>query len=106
MYLAFFGLKSPPFRLTAHPDFFFSGAGRGALLDALLYAITSGEGLIKVTGEVGAGKTMLCRMLLERLPSHIDAIFLPNPALSEDELLLTLADELKIQFHSDRASQK
>jgi len=106
LYLEFFGLKSPPFRLTAHPDFFFSGAGRGALLDALLYAVTSGEGLIKVTGEVGAGKTMLCRMLLERLPAHVDAIFLPNPALSEDELLLTLADELKIQFHSDRASQK
>lgn len=106
MYLEYFGLKSPPFRLTAHPDFFFSGAGRGALLDALLYSITSGEGLIKVTGEVGAGKTMLCRMLLERLPAHVDAIFLPNPALSEDELLLTLADELKIQFHTDRASQK
>ncbi|QZA77171.1 AAA family ATPase [Deefgea tanakiae] len=106
MYLEFFGLKSPPFRLTAHPDFFFSGAGRGALLDALLYAVTSGEGLIKVTGEVGAGKTMLCRMLLERLPSYVVAIFLPNPVLSEDELLLTLADELKIQFHSDRASQK
>ena len=106
MYLAFFGLKSPPFRLTAHPDFFFCGAGRGALLDALMYAINSGEGLIKVTGEVGAGKTMLCRMLLERLPPHIDAVFLPNPALSEDELLLTLADELKIQFRSDRASQK
>ncbi len=106
MYLAFFGLKNPPFRLTAHPDYFFSGAGRGALLDALLYAITSGEGLIKVTGEVGAGKTMLCRMLLERLPPHVDAIFLPNPALSEDELLLTVAAELKIQFHSDRDSQK
>ncbi len=106
MYLAFFGLKSPPFRLTAHPDFFFCGAGRGALLDALMYAISSGEGLVKVTGEVGAGKTMLCRMLLERLPSHVDAIFLPNPALSEDELLLTLADELKIQFHSERALQK
>lgn len=106
MYLAFFGLKSPPFRLTAHPDFFFCGAGRGALLDALIYAIRSGEGLIKVTGEVGAGKTMLCRMLLERLPSHVDAIFLPNPALSENELLLTLADELKVQFRSERAIQQ
>ncbi|WP_169734468.1 ExeA family protein [Deefgea rivuli] len=106
MYLAFFGLKSPPFRLTAHPDFFFSGAGRGALLDALLYAIESGEGLIKVTAEVGAGKTMLCRMLLERLPQKIDAIFLPNPLLREDELLLTLADELQIEFRSDRATQK
>lgn len=106
LYLDFFGLKSPPFRLTAHPDFFFRGAGRGELLDALLYAIRSGEGLIKVTGEVGAGKTMLCRMLLERLPAQVDAIFLPNPALSEDELLLTLADELNIQFHSERAAQK
>jgi type II secretory pathway predicted ATPase ExeA len=106
LYLAFFGLKSPPFRLTAHPDFFFSGAGRGALLDALLYAIESGDGLIKVSAEVGAGKTMLCRMLLERLPSHIDAIFLPNPLLCEDELLLTLADELQIEFCSDRATQK
>ena len=84
LYLEFFGLNSPPFRITPHPDFFFSGAGRGATLAALQYAVSSGEGLIKVCAEVGAGKTMLCRMLLERLPSSVDAIFLPNPLLSED----------------------
>ena len=68
MYLEHFGLREPPFRITPHTEFFYSGANRGATLEALLYAVTAGEGLVKVTGEVGSGKTMLCRMLMERLP--------------------------------------
>ena len=68
MYLEHFGLREAPFRITPHTEFFFSGANRGATLEALLYAITAGEGMVKVTGEVGSGKTMLCRVLMERLP--------------------------------------
>ncbi|HNB69461.1 MAG TPA: ATPase, partial [Accumulibacter sp.] len=63
MYLEHFGLREPPFRITPHTEFFFPGANRGATLDALLYAITHDEGIVKVSGEVGSGKTMLCRML-------------------------------------------
>ena len=61
MYYPHFGLKEPPFKITPNTDFFFSGGNRGAVLDALVYAITNGEGIIKVVGEVGSGKTMLCR---------------------------------------------
>jgi MSHA biogenesis protein MshM len=67
MYYAFFGLKQPPFRITPDTDFFFEGGNRGAVLDALIYAITHGEGMVKVTGEVGSGKTMLCRVSAEEI---------------------------------------
>ena len=74
MYLEHFGLNEPPFKITPVTDFFFPGANRGEILDALNYAITENEGIIKVAGEVGSGKTMLCRMLLERLPPHVEAV--------------------------------
>lgn len=95
MYLDHFGLKEAPFRITPVTDFFFPGANRAEILDALIYAIVEGEGIIKVTGEVGSGKTMLCRMLLEKLQQHkVEAVYLANPSLSRDELLHALADGL------------
>jgi MSHA biogenesis protein MshM len=84
MYLGHFGLREAPFRITPHTEFFFSGANRGATLEALLYAITAGEGMVKVTGEVGSGKTMLCRVLMERLPSTVETIYLAVPSLTRD----------------------
>ena len=96
MYLEHFGLREAPFRITPHTGFFYDGAQRGATLEALLYAVTHDEGIVKVTGEVGSGKTMLCRMLLERLPEHVESIYLANPSLNREELLYALADELKI----------
>ena len=96
MYLHHFGLTEPPFRITPHTDFFFEGANRGATLEALVYAITQDEGIVKVVGEVGSGKTMLCRVLLERLPPPVDTIYLANPSLTRDEMLLAIADELRI----------
>ena len=102
MYSSHFGLSESPFRITPHTDFFYSGANRGATLDALLYAITHGEGIVKVSGEVGTGKTMLCRMLLERLPDGIVTVFLANPTLSRDEILHAIADELEINVPDAR----
>jgi type II secretory pathway predicted ATPase ExeA len=96
LYLEHFGLREPPFRITPHTDFFFSGANRGPTLDALIYAITQDEGIVKVTGEVGSGKTMLCRMLLERLPENVETLYLANPSLSRQEILGAIADELGI----------
>src|SRR6267154_89391 len=98
MYLDHFGLKEPPFRITPHTDFFFQGANRGATLEALLYAITHDEGIVKVSGEVGSGKTMLCRVLMERLPATVETIYLANPSLSRDEILFAIGDELKLQL--------
>ena len=96
MYLEHFGLNEPPFRITPDTDFFFQGANRGATLEALLYAITHDEGIVKVSGEVGSGKTMLCRVLIERLPKNVETIYLANPSLARDEILLAIADELKL----------
>jgi type II secretory pathway predicted ATPase ExeA/septal ring-binding cell division protein DamX len=96
MYLDHFGLREPPFRITPHTEFFFSGANRGATLEALLYAITAGEGMVKVTGEVGSGKTMLCRVLMERLPETVEMVYLAVPSLSRDEMLAAIANDLGI----------
>ena len=96
LYLEHFGLCEPPFRITPHTDFFFTGANRGPTLDALIYAITQDEGIVKVSGEVGSGKTMLCRMLLERLPAQVETLYLANPSLSREEILGAIADELAL----------
>ena len=96
MYLDHFGLREAPFRITPHTEFFFSGANRGATLEALLYAITAGEGMVKITGEVGSGKTMLCRVLMERLPESVETIYLAVPSLSRDEMLAAIAGDLGI----------
>ena len=97
MYLEHFGLREAPFRITPHTEFFFSGANRGATLEALLYAVTAGEGLVKVTGEVGSGKTMLSRVLMERLPESVETIYLAVPSLTRDEMLAAIAGDLAIE---------
>ena len=102
MYLDHFGLNEPPFRITPSTTFFFSGANRGEILDALVYSLSESEGIIKVSGEVGSGKTMLCRMLLERLPKHIDTIYLANPSLSREEMLYAIADGLGLKVEGER----
>ncbi len=96
IYLEHFGLHEAPFRITPHTDFFFDGAKRGATLEALIYTITHDEGIVKVSGEVGSGKTMLCRMLLEKLPDNVETVYLANPMLARDEILHTIAEELHI----------
>ena len=102
MYLEHFGLREAPFRIAPHTEFFFSGANRGATLEALIYAITHDEGIVKVSGDVGSGTTMLCRMLLERLPANVDTVYLANPSLSRDEILQTIAEELHMPLPDSR----
>jgi len=98
LYYPHFGLKEPPFKITPNTDFFFSGGNRGAILDALVYAITNGEGIIKVVGEVGSGKTMLCRMLQTILPEKIESIYLANPSVAPEEVLYAIAFELQLKL--------
>ncbi len=104
MYYDHFGLDQPPFKITPDQEFFYPGGNRGAVLDALVYAITSGEGIVKIVGEVGTGKTMLCRALESRLPDTIDIIYLPNPSLPHDEILYAIADELGLTHLADQKS--
>ena len=103
MYLDHFGLREAPFRITPHTEFFYFGANRGATLEALIYAITRDEGIVKVSGEVGSGKTMLCRMLLERLPDNVETVYLANPSLSRDEILQAIAEELHAPLPEGRS---
>ena len=101
MYYAFFGLTQPPFKITPDTDFFFEGGNRGAVLEALIYAIAQGEGIIKVTGEVGSGKTMLCRVLQARLPRSVETVYLANPSVSPEEILHAIAFELQLPIARD-----
>ncbi len=104
LYLEHFGLAEPPFRITPHTDFFFDGADRGATLEALEYAVLHDEGIVKVSGEVGSGKTMLCRVLMERLPAHVATIYLATASLERDEILLAIADDLQLNLSRERAT--
>jgi len=101
MYYAHFGLKEPPYKITPNTEFFFSGGNRGAILDALTYAITSGEGIVKVVGEVGSGKTMLCRMLQTLLPEKVESVYLANPSVAPEDVLHAIAFELQLDLPPD-----
>lgn len=98
MYYDHFGLKEPPFKITPNTEVFYTGGNRGAVLDALLYAILNGEGIIKVVGEVGSGKTMLCRMLQTVLPERIESIYLANPSVAPEDVLHAIAFELQLKL--------
>jgi type II secretory pathway predicted ATPase ExeA len=104
LYLEHFGLAEPPFRITPHPDYFFDGADRGATLEGLLYAILHDEGIVKVSGEIGSGKTTLCRVLMERLPQEVETVFLANPSYSRTEILHAIGEELGLAPTSDPAA--
>ena len=104
MYYSHFGLDQAPFKITPNTDFFFSGGNRGAVLEALIYTITHGEGIVKVTGEVGSGKTMLCNMLQTRLPPHIETVYLAHPSVLPEEILHAIAIELQLGI--DRAAPR
>ena len=101
MYQGHFGLERPPFKITPDTSLFFEGCQRGAALEALIYAVSSGEGIIKVVGEVGSGKTMLCRMLEVRLTDKVDVVYIANPSLSPDNILHVIAHELGLDVDNN-----
>ncbi len=96
MYLEHFGLNAPPFKITPDPQLFYTGGERGLVLEALVYALLQGEGMVKVVGEVGSGKTMLCRMLPEKLPNRVEILYLANPRLTPDTILQAIALEMRL----------
>ncbi len=96
MYCSYFGLAQAPFKITPDTRLFFPGGNRGAVLQSLVYAVSSGEGIVKVVGEVGSGKTMLCRMLARDLPENTEIVYLANPSLAPEHILHAIAFELKL----------
>jgi MSHA biogenesis protein MshM len=97
MYLEHFGLKAYPFSLTPDTEFFFASRSHQEALNVLLVALREGEGFIKVTGEVGLGKTLLCRQLLNALDDRFVTAYVPNPHLSAASMRLALACELGLK---------
>lgn len=104
MYLEHFGLRELPFSLTPDTSYFMTRDGYHDALNVLLVSLRGGEGFVKVTGEVGTGKTMLCRTLLKRLGDDFASAYLPNPYLRPSSLLFSLADELGVEYPK-RATQ-
>lgn len=101
MYLDHFGLEQPPFRITPDTRVFYPGGDRGAVLEAIAWAVESGEGILKVVGEVGSGKTMLCRMLATRLPDTVDLVYLVQPDLAPEDVVPAVAFELGLSVRAD-----
>ena len=101
MYKAHFGLRESPFGITPDTSFFFACANSQEALNTLLIAAKNGEGFIKITGEVGTGKTLLCRKFMATLDESFVTAYIPNPFLEPRTLMLALADELEIALEKD-----
>ena len=97
MYLRHFQLAEFPFGITPDTSFFFSSSASQQALNTLLVATRAGEGFIKISGEVGTGKTLLCRQLLQSVGQEFQTAYIPNPCLTPQGLLLELASELGMQ---------
>ena len=106
MYEEYFGLRRPPFKITPDTSLFFGGGKRGDILEALVYAIDRGEGIIKVVGEVGSGKTMLCRMLQLKLPESVETIYIGNPSVTPEDILFVIANELNLHAAKDASKHQ
>src|SRR5665647_1900984 len=97
MYLKHFLLREEPFSITPDSDFFYPHEGAQSALNMLLVAVRSGEGFLKIVGEVGCGKTVLCRQLLKTLQSECVTAYIPNPDMGPDDLLMALINELDVE---------
>ncbi len=97
MYTQFYGLREKPFSLSPDPRYLYLADSHREAMAHLLYGIEQGEGFIAITGEVGTGKTTLCRTLLQRLAPGTEVAFIFNPQLSADELMETICSELGLE---------
>jgi MSHA biogenesis protein MshM len=97
-YVAHFGLREAPFGITPDTHFFFAGRASQEAFNTLLVAVGNGEGFVKITGEVGTGKTLLCRKFLSTLDPRWVSAYIPNPSFEARSLLLAVAEELEIPF--------
>ena len=96
MYAPFFGLQHPPFSIAPDPRYLFMSERHREALAHLLYGLDAGGGFVLLTGEVGAGKTTVCRCFLEQIPSHCDVAYIFNPKLTVGELLRSICDEFGV----------
>ena len=96
MYTQYFNLKQPPFSIAPDPRYLFMSERHREALAHLLYGVGSGGGFVLLTGEIGAGKTTVCRCFMEQIPDNCKLAYIFNPKLSVEELLLSICDEFGI----------
>ncbi len=98
MYNKFYGLKETPFNLTPNSRFFFPSHKHTEALDSLIYAINQRKGFIVITGEIGSGKTTVCRTLFRKLDKNTQIALVTNTHLSSKDLLMSVLEDLEIDF--------
>ncbi len=98
VYLKHFGLHSKPFLVTPETEAFYKGGSRKNLLESVEYVLGNEEGIVKITGEVGSGKTTICRYLLKQLPEKFKPLYIADPTLSREQMLFAVADGLGVEF--------
>jgi general secretion pathway protein A len=106
MYLKHFNLTDRPFAITPDPRFLYLSARHREALAHLLYGLGEGGGFVQLTGEVGTGKTTICRCLLEHVPDNVDLALVLNPKVTAYELIATVCDELGIDYPLENSSIK
>jgi len=98
MYANFYGFKTLPFNITSNPGFFFESVSHKEALSCLLYGISSKTGLMLITGEVGTGKTTLCKTLISKLSPEIKTSFILNPCFSDVQLLCAIIEDFGLNI--------
>ncbi len=106
MYKQHFGLSQQPFSIAPNPHFLYMSPQHSEALGHLLYGVRTGDGFVQLTGEVGTGKTTLCRGLIEQLPEEVDVALILNPRVTALELIASLCDELHVSYPKDTTSIK
>lgn len=103
MYASFFGLKQPPFSIAPDPRYLYMSERHREALAHLLYGVRGGGGFVLLTGEIGAGKTTVCRCFLEQIPKRCNVAYIFNPKLTVEELLHTICDEFRVPYRHEGA---
>ena len=101
MYLQFFGLKQEPFSIAPDPRYLFMSERHREALAHLLYGLRGGGGFVLLTGEIGAGKTTVCRCFLEQIPKHCNYAYIFNPKLTVEELLISICEEFHVSYEHE-----
>ena len=98
MYHKFYGFSEPPFNLTPNSKYFFSSAKHTEALSTLLYAVNERKGFVVLTGEIGSGKTTICRALLNQLDNKTQTALITHTHMSGKDLLISILDELEVEY--------
>jgi general secretion pathway protein A len=106
LYKEYFGLKDLPFSIAPDPHYLYMSLQHREALAHLIYGVNSNGAFVLLTGEVGTGKTTICRCMLDRIPENCDTAFIINPRLTDVELLAAICDEIDITYPEDTASIK